>query len=217
MSSTGLSSGIVVRVVAGAAALFGLTSCGALAEMAVEQVAEEATGVEFEEEDGSFTIEGDDISISLETDEDGGSLNIESSEGTVQVDASEDGTVNVTSEGFENEEDQEVTFTSQAEIPDGFPIPIPDGGTVEAGSTFESGESQLMAVSIRFDASRYDELTSFYDDYFDGDDNVTRQENDTAGQRIVAYILNPSGQLTAVSIIGEPESALLFIETTVTG
>ncbi len=215
MSTTGLSSGTIVRVVAGTAALFGLTACGALAEMAVEQVAEEATGVEFEENDGSFSIEGEDISISLETSEDGGSLNIESSEGTVQVDATEDGTVNVTSEGFENEEDQEVTFTSQAEVPDGFPIPFPDGGAVETGSTFENGDTKLMAMSVRYDLSRFDELVSFYDDYFDGDDEVTRQENDASGQRIVGYILNPSGQLTAVSIIGDSGGTVLFIETTV--
>lgn len=217
MRKIGLSRGAFVRATAGVGALFVLPSCGALAEAAIEQVAEEATGVEIDEDDGTFSIENDDISISLDTDDEGGSLNIESSDGTIQVDASQDGTVNVTTEGFEDEEDQELTFTTDADVPDGFPLPFPDRGTVESGSTFDNGDTQLMAVSIRYEASKLEELISFYDDYFEGDETVTRHDTDSGGERIVGYIMNPDGQLTAVSIIGDPSSTVLFLETTVGG
>lgn len=89
-----------------------LPGCGAIVETAVENAVEEAAGVEFEEgQDGSFSIEGEDISIQLDTDADGGTLSIDSADGSIEVDASEDGTVNVTTEDFEGEDDQELTIT----------------------------------------------------------------------------------------------------------
>ena len=139
----------------GASALFVLPGCGAILESAVENAVEEAAGVEVEEgEDGSFSIEGGDISIQLDTDEEGGTLSIDGPDGSVQVDASEDGTVNVTSEDFEGEEDSELSITADAEVPDGFPLPYPDGGVVESGTTWDTGDRQLMTVAMRYEASK---------------------------------------------------------------
>ncbi len=47
------------------------------------------------------------------------------------------------------------------EIPDGFPVPLPDGGQVE--SVFDSGENKL--VSLTYPAEQYDELVAFFDEW----------------------------------------------------
>lgn len=206
----------IAGLVAAIGAVFVLPSCGAIVEAAVENVAEEAVGIEVEEgEDGSFSIEGEDISIQLDTDEEGGTLSIEGPDGSVQVDASEDGTVNVTSEDFEGEEDQEFTLTSGADVPDGFPVPFPDGGVVETGSTWDTGETRNMTVSLRYEASRIDELVSFYDDFFDGKETLTKWDTESSGQRTVGYAMNPDGRATAASISTQDDGVLVFLEANV--
>jgi hypothetical protein len=225
MSGTGLSEtersafGSVATpgwLLSGVLALAVLPGCGAIVESAVENAVEEAAGVEVEEgEDGSFSIEADDISIQLDTDEDGGTLSIDGPDGSVEVDASEDGTVNVTSEDFEGEEDQELTITADAEVPDGFPLPFPDGGAVESGSTWDTGDRRLMTVSMRYEQAKLDELISFYDDYFEGQETLTNWDTESSGQRTVGYSVNPDGQATAALISTDSNGVVLFLETTV--
>jgi hypothetical protein len=225
MSGTGLSEtersafGSVATpgwLLSGVLALAVLPGCGAIVESAVENAVEEAAGVEVEEgEDGSFSIEADDISIQLDTDEDGGTLSIDGPDGSVEVDASEDGTVNVTSEDFEGEEDQELTITADAEVPDGFPLPFPDGGVVESGSTWDTGDRRLMTVSMRYEQAKLDELISFYDDYFEGQETLTNWDTESSGQRTVGYSVNPDGQATAALISTDSNGVVLFLETTV--
>jgi hypothetical protein len=216
MRSTGREHGTLIGLAGAVGALLLLPSCGALAEAALEQAAEEATGIEVDEESGTLNIEGEDISISFEADDEGGSLSIEGPDGTVQVDAdSADGSVNVTSEGFEGEEDQELNFTSDAEIPDGFPLPYPDGGTVESGSTFDTGDTKIMYVTMRYDGSRLDELISFYDGYFEDDDVMTKHDVESGSERTVGYVTNPDGQITGVSMTTQQGEVMLFLETTV--
>lgn len=215
-ASRGVVSGRLISLFAAAAAVIVLPSCGAIVESAVENVAEEAVGVEVEEgEDGSFSIEGEDISIQLETDEEGGSLSIEGSDGNVQVETDEDGTVTVESEGFEGEEDQELTITSDAEVPDDFPLPYLDGGVVESGTTWDNGESVQMVVTLRYDSSRIDELVALYDDYFEGKETLTTWDSESNGQRIVGYTTNPDGRPTGVSIATDDAGITVFLETTV--
>lgn len=50
------------------------------------------------------------------------------------------------------------------ELPDGFPIPVPDGGDVM--SVFTSGDQAAATVSYARD--RYDELVRFYDEWTEG-------------------------------------------------
>ena len=217
MRNAGREHGTFIGLFGAVGALLLLPSCGAIAEAALEQAAEEATGIEVDEDDGSFSIESDDVSISFEADDEGGSLSIESSDGgSVQVDAdNEDGTVNVTSEGFEGEEDAELNFTSDADVPDGFPVPYPDGAAVESGSTFNSGDTTLMIVSLRYDGSRIDELISFYDDYFAGDEAMTKHDVQSGDERTVGYVTNPDGQITGVSMTTQQGEIMLHLETTV--
>lgn len=204
------------RLLLGTGVLLVLPACGAIVETAVENVAEEAVGVEFEAgEDGSFSIEGDDVSIQLDTDEDGGTLSIEGSDGSVQVETSEDGTVNVTSEDFDGSDDQELTLSSDGTLPDGFPLPFPPGGAVESGSTWDTGDRRLMTVTLRYEPSRIDELVSFYNDYFDGRESLTTWYNESSGQRNVGFAVNPDGQATAATITTQDNGVLVFLETTV--
>lgn len=62
-------------------------------------------------------------------------------------------------------ETDEGSFTiGGGEIPDGFPVPFPDGGTVQ--SVLESGGS--AGVSVAYPGERLDELVSYYDDWVAG-------------------------------------------------
>ncbi|MGI9595725.1 MAG: hypothetical protein ACR2QK_06175 [Acidimicrobiales bacterium] len=200
-------------------ALMVLPGCGAIAEAVLEEAAEEATGVEIENQDGVISIEGDEVSLVVDTDDANGNgrLTIESSDGSITIDGNaEDGTVDVTTEGFDGEDDQQLTFTTtEAEIPDGFPVPFPDGGIVESGSVFESGGSKLMHVGLQYPSSTVDGLIAYYDDYFAGDDSVAKHDVSSGGERTVGFITNPRGQLTAVTVVDQSDGALLLIETTV--
>lgn len=184
------------RLALGAGALAVLPGCGAIAEAALEQVAEEATGVEIEQGDGTVSFEGKDVSVVVDTD-------------------AETGTINLTSEGIEGEEDQELTFTARAEVPTDFPVPFPDGGSVESGSTFESGDSKLMHVEVRYPGSDVNGLVSYYEDYFAGDRNMAKHDVSSDGERTVGFVTNPDGDLTAVTIVDQGTGALLYIQTTV--
>lgn len=50
------------------------------------------------------------------------------------------------------------------EVPDGFPIPLPDGGGVQ--STFQSGGN--ASVTLQYSGDRFDELVAFYEDWVAG-------------------------------------------------
>ncbi|MEN8041408.1 MAG: hypothetical protein ABFR95_07885 [Actinomycetota bacterium] len=60
---------------------------------------------------------------------------------------------------FEDEEGGGALVIGGGEIPDGFPIPVPDGGDVT--SSIAQGNS--YGVIINFPESAYDELVSFYE------------------------------------------------------
>ncbi len=73
----------------------------------------------------------DDVNI----DTNSGELNIETDEGSISI--------------------------GGGEIPDGFPIPLPDGG--EVMSVFDAPQSTLVSLLYRGD--RYDELVVYFDDW----------------------------------------------------
>ncbi len=192
------------------------SGCGAIVEAAIEEVAEEATGVEIDDDDGTLRIEGDDISLVLDAEEDGsGSFSIESSEGSVRIDGDrEAGTVEVTTEGFEGEEDQTLAFTAEAEVPDDFPVPFPDGATVESGGTFDNGTSRLMHVGLRYPSSSFEPLVAYYEAHFADDDGAAKHDVVAGAERTVGFVTNPDGHLTAVTVIDSADGAVVYIETT---
>ncbi len=55
------------------------------------------------------------------------------------------------------------------EIPDGFPIPIPDGGEILSSAS----QASLQLVTLTYPIDRYDGLVEFYQDWLDGTDGET--------------------------------------------
>ncbi len=57
-------------------------------------------------------------------------------------------------------------------LPEGFSLPIPDGGTVVMAIEDSMGDT----VTVTYDKDRYDEIAAFYEKFVAGRDEVTRIE-----------------------------------------
>jgi len=57
-------------------------------------------------------------------------------------------------------------FDSGTKVPDGFPMPIPDGTEVTLVNQLEDANGPSYNVTISFDPSRRDEIMGFYRDWF---------------------------------------------------
>lgn len=82
---------------------------------------------------------------------------IEGNDGITDVNI-DDGEVTVE---FDDEEGGGSLTVGGGDIPDGFPIPVPDGGTVQ--TSFE--QSGSYAVGLAYPGEDFDDLTGFYDDW----------------------------------------------------
>jgi len=80
--------------------------------------------------------------------------------GNVEIDE-EDGNVKIE---IESEDGEASVVIGGGEVPDGFPIPIADGGTVMAVG--EQGSE--ATVSLSYDGSDYDSVKAFYEDWIEG-------------------------------------------------
>jgi hypothetical protein len=86
---------------------------------------------------------------------------IESQDGVGDVEINENnGSVQIEVE----DEDGNTAIIGGGEVPDGFPIPVPDGGTVAA--VFSQGSD--ATVTLTYPASEYDSLVAAYQDFVDG-------------------------------------------------
>ncbi len=86
---------------------------------------------------------------------------LESQEGVGDVDINENnGSVQIEVEG----EDGETAVIGGGEVPEGFPIPVPDGGDV--ASVFTQGSD--ATVTLTYPASEYDSLVATYQAFVDG-------------------------------------------------
>jgi hypothetical protein len=118
-----------------------LASCGAIAENAAENLAETAIERAIESETG------ESVDFNLDASGDTMVMNIETPDGS-----------------------QQMSFGG-GEIPDGFPIPFPDGATVQ--SVVTTGDAGAF-VTATLPASDFDATVDLYEDYFaDFDDVIT--------------------------------------------
>lgn len=123
-----------------------LASCGGdnLAESIVEQAVEQGSGEDIDidiDDNGSFSVESKDGELSVEVDSDGNiSMSGVGADGeTVDVETDADGEIQAeTANG-----DQLVAGT---ELPDDFPLPLPDGFTVEVSQRVQSGTTVTWIV-----------------------------------------------------------------------
>ncbi len=116
-----------------------LSSCGAVTENVAENLAETAVERAMENETGE--------SVDFDLDASGDSM-------VISID---------TPDGS-----QEMTFGS-GEVPDGFPIPIPDGATVQ--SVVTTGD-QGAFVTATAPASAFDAIVELYEGYYAEFDDV---------------------------------------------
>lgn len=65
---------------------------------------------------------------------------------------------------FEDEEGEGSISFGGGEIPDDFPVPVPDGGDVQQVSSTPDGAS----VSLFFPSDEFDSLKEFYSDWANG-------------------------------------------------
>lgn len=139
---------------------------------------------------------GEDIGeVNIDTDSDGGvNISVEGDDGeTINITGgSEDDDVNFTIEGEDGEgisvsgsgDDEEFTITVEGEdggtmtigsgdIPEGFELPVPDGG--EIVTSFVSGQD--MSLTVMYPAAAYDQLVSFYEDRLPSGADITTTDS----------------------------------------
>lgn len=120
------------RTLAGGAVLILLVAaCGNPSETVAEQIIESQTGA--------------DVNIS----DDGGSMQVTDDEGNTVDFNSSDGTVVIT--GTDEEGNESVVEMGGTEIPDGFPMPLPDGAEVTFVSSIDTPQGASMSVTVKID------------------------------------------------------------------
>lgn len=102
-------------------------------------------------------VEGD-VDVDVSGDGEDMSINIDSEDGDVSIDVSGDDE-EMTIE-METEEGT-ISIGVGTELPDSLEIPVPDGGDVM--TSFEADDA--VSVALSYDIGRFDELTSFYEDW----------------------------------------------------
>ena len=123
----------------------GLTGCGAIAEEAIEQAIEADSGesveIDFDGDDGTLSIEGENGEFSIDVDEDGDSSVLSSTD--------EDGNTfeMITGEG----------------LPDAWPgeLPVPPG-TINASTVMAENNNQILTLVMSVD-----DAESAHDSYVD--------------------------------------------------
>lgn len=173
-----------VRVSVAAAACLALSSCGGIAEKITEEGAErlieaesgEDVELDFDSDDGSFSIQTEDGGFAVDddgnfvvTDQDGSVFTGSASEDQLIVtDADGDPVLNVNGDGSEGEilvqgDDGESVYRVVTEIPAEWPseIPRPDGLTVEGGS-YVAAEGETLITVIGTPTGSAVEFTDAY-------------------------------------------------------
>jgi hypothetical protein len=116
---------------------------------------------------------GGDVNVNV--DEDGGSISIETDEGSVNI--------------------------GGTEIPDDFPLPVPDYEEV-VGVVTQTGEFASSMVTLSFDPDDFDDVAALYEDFFDEDGwEVSRTESNADGDRMVIFYASKDA-VSASAIVG---------------
>ena len=119
---------------------------------------------------------GGDVNIDL--DEDGGVVSIETDEGSMSI--------------------------GGTEIPDDFPLPLPDYEEV-VGVITQTGDFASSMVTLSFDPNDFEEVAELYEDFFnDADWELSRTDSTTDGDRMV-IIYASKDEVSASAIVGYNE------------
>ena len=201
-----------------------LAGCGVPADEAVtgalEAVTEQATGLRIDEDDGTVAVEGDDFSLSFDTS----ALGRSDDEGTGADGEDRDGG----EDGVDRFVHRRVTEPAgqpppapiagplgPAVVPEGFPVPLPDGGVVEVGARVAGSATDLLHVGVRYRSGELGRIVAHFDEHFAADAGLDRRELDQGGRASVAWVTNRGGLATAVTVVDQPWGPLLVVEAMV--
>lgn len=119
---------------------------------------------------------------------------IESQEGVGNVEIDEeDGTVKIE---IEDEEGDVSAVFGGGDVPNGFPIPIADGGTVVAVIEQESNST----VSLSYDSADYDTIQAFYQEWIDGSGAEVLNKFESSVPKTTAWTLEKGDDSYTVTV-----------------
>jgi hypothetical protein len=120
---------------------------------------------------------------------------IESQEGVGDVEIDEDeGTVKIEIE--DEEGDASVVFGG-GEVPEGFPIPIADGGTVLQVVEVQSNSS----VSLNYEVADYDRVKAFYEEWIDSTGAEQVNKFESSEPRSIMWTLQDGDNSYSVQVV----------------
>ncbi len=116
---------------------------------------------------------GGDVDVNL--DEDDGSISIETDEGSMNI--------------------------GGTDVPDDFPLPLPDYEEV-VGVVTQTGDFASSMVTVTFDPDDFEDVAELYGDFFNDDGwEVSRTDSSSDGDRMVMYFAS-KGDVSASAIVG---------------
>lgn len=140
-----------------------LTACGAVAENAIENVAEQAAERAIEQETGQS------VDLDMETSDGSMSFNVETEDGSEQL------------------------TIGSGEIPEGFPVPFPDGTEVVAVVTMGAGSGM---VTGSLPAEDFENVVQFYTDHFSAYTDVVA----STGADFASWVSTEAGGTVTVNV-----------------
>jgi hypothetical protein len=118
----------------------------------------------------------------------------------VEIDT-EDDSISFSVEG----EDGDQSFSIGGDIPDGFPMPVPDDYSVASSMSFDEGGAKAYAVTLEIDSGDFDDAVALYEDFLaDEGFEVSRTETTADGGRTV-YLGGEREDVTAAAIVAADE------------
>lgn len=97
------------------------------------------------------------------------------------------------------------------ELPDGFPIPVPDGYEVSSTSSFTSEGVTRYSAVLLWDPDDSDRVSSFYEDYFSGMADINRSEFSSDGTTTKSW--STSDGTTSVNVTKDDREVVAIIQT----
>lgn len=133
-------------IVGGAVLMLLVAACGNSAENVAERIIEEQTGsdVDISDDGGSVQI----------TDEEGGTIDISSDDESIVI------------TGTDESGDEMSIEMGGTEIPEGFPMPIPDGSEVVLVSSLETPNGASYSVTVEIDPNDAADIVSMYEGWY---------------------------------------------------
>ena len=130
--------------------------------------------------------------------------------GEVDIDFN-DGDDEATIEFSDGDDEGSGTMTiGGSDLPDGFPIPVPDGFEVSSTSSFSSAEGVQYSAVLIWERGDFDRVSDFYEDYFSGMSDINRSEFSSEGTTTRSW--STADFLTSVSVTQDDRDVIAIIQ-----